>query len=51
MTIVGVVAAVLGLFGNGILNEPIKRFLGIDQQPSLSPTPTVPSPSSTQSSE
>ncbi|NEP52841.1 MAG: hypothetical protein F6K65_30200 [Moorea sp. SIO3C2] len=51
MTIVGVVAAVLGLFGNGILNEPIKRLLGIDQQPSLSPTPTVPSPSSTPDSE
>ncbi|AOY79207.2 hypothetical protein BJP36_04040 [Moorena producens JHB] len=51
MTIVGVVAAVLGLFGNGILNEPIKRFFIIDQQPSLSPTPTVPSPSSTPDSE
>ncbi|NER88956.1 hypothetical protein [Moorena sp. SIO3A2] len=51
MTIVGVVAGVIGLFGNGIFNEQIKRFFRIDQQPSLSPTPTVPSPSSTQSSE
>ncbi|NEP33166.1 MULTISPECIES: hypothetical protein [unclassified Moorena] len=51
MTIVGVVAGVIGLFGNGIFNEQIKRFLGIDQQPSLSPTPTVPSPSSTPDSE
>ncbi|NEO11233.1 MULTISPECIES: hypothetical protein [unclassified Moorena] len=51
VTIVGVVAAVLGLFGNGIFNEPNKRFFRIDQQPSLSPTPTVPSPSSTPDSE
>ncbi|NEP28004.1 hypothetical protein, partial [Moorena sp. SIO3I6] len=45
------VVGVLGLFFNGISNEPIKRFFGIDQQPSLSPTPTVPSPSSTPDSE
>ena len=45
------VAAVLGLFGNGIFNEPIQRFFRIDQQPSLSPTPTVPSPFSTPDSE
>ncbi|WP_424101801.1 NACHT domain-containing protein [Moorena producens] len=51
LAIVTLVLTGLGLIGNGIFNEQIKRFLRIDQQPSLSPTPTVPSPSSTPDSE
>ncbi|NEO36356.1 MAG: hypothetical protein F6J90_08500 [Moorea sp. SIOASIH] len=51
IAIVTLVLTGLGLIGNGIFNEQIKRFFRIDQQPSLSPTPTVPSPSSTPDSE